>query len=177
MFHNFGANTCQGDRTVITWSRTVAFLENRPLLANFQSLGSFQSRRDVSKMMCRNIEIGSAAAFSIIVGRRSGPQALWSFNFRRRLIMPCLSILMSYIGSQRASTGGWMTDMSFLLNSELYCLLRMAALPLASDTVRPLSFSGDVPVLSSLHDLMNFQNLFWVLSFPERIESIFPQYD
>ena len=69
--------------------------------------------------------------------------------------------------------------MSSLLNTELYCLFRMAALPLASDTVRPLSFSGDVPVLSRLHDLMNFQNLFWVwvLSFPERIESIFPQSD
>ena len=72
-------------------------------------------------MMCRNIEIGSVAAFSIIVGRRSGPQALWSFNFRRRLIMPCLSILMSSIGSQRASTGGGMTDMSSLLNTKLYC--------------------------------------------------------
>ena len=64
--------------------------------------------------------------------------------------MPCLSILMSSIGSQRASTGGGMTDMSSLLNTELYCLFSMAALPLASDTVRPLSFSGDVPVLSRL---------------------------
>ena len=84
-------------------------------------------------------------------------------------------IFMSSIGSQRASTGGGVTDMTSLLNTELYCLFRMAALPLASDTVRPLSFNGDVPVLSRLHDLMNFQNLFWVwvLSFPERIESIF----
>ena len=94
--------------------------------------------------------------------------------------MPCLSILMSSIGSQSFNwRGGGGTDMSSLLNTGLYCLFRMAALPLASDTVRPLSFSGDVPVLSRLHDLLNFQNVFrvWVLSFPERIESIFPQYD
>ena len=41
MFHNFGAHTCQGDRSVITGSRTVAFLENRTHIGQFPIVGKF----------------------------------------------------------------------------------------------------------------------------------------
>ena len=120
------------------------------------------SHGELLKRRARYLDIGFAAAFRILGGMRSGPEAIFSCRFDNSFSIPSSAIVISCISGNSSSSGSGMSLRSSWLNTDWYWRLRIPALLLASDTSRPFSFRGAVPVLSFFCDFMWLQNFFWV---------------
>ena len=78
----------------------------------------------------------------------SGPGALFYFRSDRSLKTPTSVMEMLGIGGSLGKSGSGMLLGSSVLNTDWYWRFKMLAFPFESETRRPFSLSGAVPVLS-----------------------------